>query len=138
MVLVTEMVTGGMWEGPVQSASTPGEMERVKSSQILKSQAPIREVFFCWLRLTNLQHWKQDPTSGWNTPRNIQDAAYFGIMSWNFHTDIFSCSRWSQSIKDMSLDQASELLDAISALMEAYPRLAQDEPDKSLTESDAQ
>ena len=36
----------------------------------------------------------------------------------------------------MSLDQASELLDAISALMEAYPRLAQDEPDKSLTESE--
>ena len=36
----------------------------------------------------------------------------------------------------MSLDQASELLDAISASMEAYPRLPQDEPDKSLTESE--
>ena len=33
---------------------------------------------------------------------------------------------------DMSLDQASELLDTIRA----YPRLPQDEPDKSLTESE--
>ena len=32
----------------------------------------------------------------------------------------------------MSLDQASELLDTIRA----YPRLPQDEPDKSLTESE--
>ena len=51
MVLVTEMVTGGMWEGPVQSASTPGEMERVKSSQMLKSQAPIRDIIIVILRV---------------------------------------------------------------------------------------
>ena len=59
VMLVTEMVTGGMWEGvsSLQSASTPGEMERVKSSQMWKSQAPIREDFSCKLRLTNLQNW---------------------------------------------------------------------------------
>ena len=34
VILVTEMVMGGMWEGlsSVPSASTPGEIERVKSS----------------------------------------------------------------------------------------------------------
>ena len=48
-ILVTEMVMGGIWEGlsSVPSALTPGEIERVKSSQMLKSQAPIREDSSC-------------------------------------------------------------------------------------------